>query len=138
MIQPGQTLYNPVTKERMTFLRTSRQTGGDHVLVELRAAPGGTVAAAHTHPLQTETFHVLSGALGARIGRKEVVAHAGDELTVEPRTPHKWWNAGADELVFRCVVRPAGQFEELIETCSRSPPTARRTPRGCRTRSGSP
>src|SRR5262249_53670912 len=30
--------------------------------------------------------------------------------------PHAWWNAGDDELVFRCEVRPALRFESLIET----------------------
>jgi hypothetical protein len=29
---------------------------------------------------------------------------------------HTWWNAGDDELVFRCEIRPALQFESLIET----------------------
>jgi mannose-6-phosphate isomerase-like protein (cupin superfamily) len=116
MIEPGQTLYNPATKERMTFIRTAAQTGGDHVLIELRAEPGGTVAAAHSHPLQTETFRVISGTLGAKIGGKKVEARAGETLTVDPKTAHKWWNAGDDELVFQCEIRPARQFEQLIET----------------------
>jgi quercetin dioxygenase-like cupin family protein len=116
MIKPGQTLYNPVTKERMTFLRTAAQAGGDHVLVELRSEPDGFVAAAHTHPAQTETFEIVSGTLGAKVGREKVEAHAGETLVVDPGTPHKWWNAGEDELVFRVEVRPALQFEQLIET----------------------
>jgi mannose-6-phosphate isomerase-like protein (cupin superfamily) len=116
MIEPGQILSNPVTKERMTFLRTSAQTGGDHVLVELRSAPGGFVAAAHTHPAQIETFEIVSGTLGAKVGRRQVEARAGETLVVDQGTPHKWWNAGDDELVFRCEIRPAGQFEQLIET----------------------
>ena len=116
MIEAGQTLYNPVTKERMTFLRTAAQTGGDHVLIELRGEPGGIVAAAHTHPAQTETFEIVSGILGAKVGRENVEAHSGETLVVEPGTPHKWWNAGEDELVFRVEVRPALQFEQLIGT----------------------
>jgi quercetin dioxygenase-like cupin family protein len=116
MIEPGQTLYNPVTKERMTFLRTAAQTGGDHVLIELRSKPGGAVAAAHVHPVQTETFQIVSGTLGAKVGRKKIEASAGEMLIVDPGTGHKWWNAGEDELVFRCEIRPAGQFEQLIET----------------------
>ena len=35
---------------------------------------------------------------------------------IEPQVAHKWWNAGEDELVFRAEVRPALQFEQLIET----------------------
>jgi quercetin dioxygenase-like cupin family protein len=116
MIEAGQTLYNPVTKERMTFLRTAAQTGGDHVLIELRSEPGGFVAAAHTHPVQTETFEIVSGTLGAKVGGKKIEARAGETLVVEPGTAHKWWNAGEDELVFRAEGLPAGQFEQLIET----------------------
>ena len=37
-------------------------------------------------------------------------------VVIEPKVSHKWWNAGEDELVFRAEVRPALQFEQLIET----------------------
>jgi quercetin dioxygenase-like cupin family protein len=116
VIQAGDTLTNPVTKERMTFLKTAAETNGEYVLIELRAAPGAVVAAAHVHPSQTETFEVVSGTLGAKVGGRKVVANAEDVVVVEPRVAHTWWNAGEDELVFRCEVRPALQFERLIET----------------------
>jgi quercetin dioxygenase-like cupin family protein len=93
MIEPGQTLYNPVTKERMTFLRTAAQTGGDHVLIELRSEQGGAVAAAHMHPAQTETFQIVGGTLGAKVGRMKLEARAGETMIVDPGTGHKWWNA---------------------------------------------
>ena len=116
MIEAGDMLVNTLTKERMTFLKTAAETGGEYVLIELSAAPGGVVAAAHVHPAQTETFEVLQGTLGVKVGRKKVEAKAGEVLVVEPGKAHKWWNAGGDELVFRCEVRPALQFEQLIET----------------------
>ena len=77
MIQKGQTLENPVTGERMTFIETSTSTDGEYVLIELRADPGGAVAAAHVHPGQWERFEVVSGRLGAKIGGKEVEAGPG-------------------------------------------------------------
>jgi quercetin dioxygenase-like cupin family protein len=116
MVSAGQTLINPVTGERMTFIRTSADTGGDYVLIELCAEPDAFVAAAHMHPTQTETFEVVSGTLGARVAGERIEAHPGDRLVVEPRQAHTWWNAGSDELVFRCEIRPALQFESLIET----------------------
>jgi mannose-6-phosphate isomerase-like protein (cupin superfamily) len=116
VIEAGDTLTNPVTKERMTFLKTAAETNGDYVLIELSAAPGAVVAAAHVHPSQTETFEVISGKLGAKLGRKQVEARAGDVVVVRPRVAHKWWNAGEDTLVFRAEVRPALGFEQLIET----------------------
>ena len=116
MIEAGTTLTNPVTKERMTFLKTAAQTKGEYVLIELDAAPGAVVAAAHVHPSQTETFEVVSGKLAAKVGRKTVEARAGDVVVVQPGVAHKWWNAGEESLVFRCEVRPALGFESLIET----------------------
>jgi quercetin dioxygenase-like cupin family protein len=116
MVSAGQTLINPVTGERMTFIRTSADTGGNYVLIELAAAPDAFVAAAHVHPTQTETFEVVSGMLGARVAGKRIEARPGDTLVVEPGQAHRWWNAGSDELVFRCEIRPPLQFESLIET----------------------
>ena len=116
MINPGDTLYNPVTGESMTFLTTSRQTDGEYVLIELSADPDAFVAAAHVHPAQTEAFEVIEGTLGAEVDGKEYTANAGDVLVVEPGQAHKWWNAGDSRLVFRCEIRPALQFESLIET----------------------
>ena len=116
MIQQGQTIANAVTGERMTFIETSRSTGGEYVLIELRADPGAAVAAAHVHPGQWERFEVVSGRLGAKVGGRKVEAGPGEVVGIAPGTAHTWWNAGDDELVFRCEVRPALKFESLIET----------------------
>jgi mannose-6-phosphate isomerase-like protein (cupin superfamily) len=116
MIHAGDTLYNPVTGERMTFLATSADTGGEYVKIELRADPGAVVAAAHVHPAQEERFEILSGVFGAKIDRHTYTAYPGNTLLVDPGVAHKWWNAGDTELVFRCTVSPALEFESLIET----------------------
>ena len=116
MISKGQTLVNPVTGERMTFLQTSAETDGEYVLIELHAEPQAFVAAAHVHPAQVETFEIVSGTLCANVAGKKIEAQAGDVLVVEPGQAHKWWNDGEGDLVFRCELRPALQFESLIET----------------------
>ena len=114
MINCGDTLTNPITGESMTFITTSRETGGEYVEIELRAEPDAFVAAAHVHPAQTETFQVIEGALAVQVGRETLEAKPGDVLVVEPGRAHKWWNGGDSELVFRCRVSPALQFESLI------------------------
>jgi quercetin dioxygenase-like cupin family protein len=116
MIRKGDRLENPVTGEVLIFHKTSRETGGAAVLVETIVRPDGFVAAAHVHPNQTERFEVLEGRLGLRVGDEEIVAEPGDVLTVEPGTPHRFWNAGDGEARFVCEVRPALEFESLIET----------------------
>jgi len=116
MIKAGDTLHNPVTGEAMTFLKTSQETGGEYVQIELIAEPDAFVAAAHVHPAQKETFQVLAGTLGVTVDGETTTAGPGDVLVVEPGQAHKWWNAGDSRLVFLCEVRPALQFEQLIET----------------------
>jgi mannose-6-phosphate isomerase-like protein (cupin superfamily) len=116
MIRPGDRLENPVTGEVLVFHRTSEQTNGESVLVETMVQPHGFVAAAHVHPRQSERFEIVEGVLGLRVGDEELVARPGDVAVVAPGTPHRFWNAGETEARFFCEVRPALQFESLIET----------------------
>jgi len=116
MIRTGDTIHNPVTGERITFLATSADTDGEAVVIETVVQPKGCVAAAHVHPSQTERFAVVSGRLGVKAGGKKHTLDAGQFVTVEPGTAHRFWNAGEEPVRFVCEVRPALQFESLIET----------------------
>jgi quercetin dioxygenase-like cupin family protein len=116
MIRSGDRLENPVTGEVLVFHRTSAETDGDSVLVETILRPDGFVAAAHVHPHQIERFEVIQGQVGLQVGRDELIAAPGDVAVVPAGTPHRFWNAGREEARFLCEVRPALQFESLIET----------------------
>ena len=116
MIRTGDIIENSVTGERIRFLVASVDTNGEYCKVECTVSPDGAVAAAHMHPYQTETFQVVSGTLKFKVDGEVVTASAGDVVTVEPGTAHKFWNDGDDEAVFRCEVRPALNFERLLET----------------------
>src|SRR5437868_29643 len=116
MIHAGDTIENPITGERIVFNKTSAETNGEAVEIEVYVRPGGVVAAAHVHPYQTERFEVVSGRIGMKLGRRSLEAGPNDIVVVEPGTPHKFWNAGDEELHFLTVVKPALQFERLLET----------------------
>jgi mannose-6-phosphate isomerase-like protein (cupin superfamily) len=116
MIRSGDTIHNPVTGERITFHQTSADTNGEAVVIECTVEPDGLVAAAHVHPSQSERFEVIDGRLGMKAGRKKLELERGDVVVVEPGTPHKFWNASAERVRFTCEVRPALQFESLLET----------------------
>jgi len=116
MIRAGDVIDNPVTGERIVFHQTSRETNGEAVVIETFVQPDGFVAAAHVHPKQEERFEVVSGTLGLEVGGEEIVAGPGETLTIPAGTPHRFWNAGENEARFRCRVRPALQFEQLLET----------------------
>lgn len=116
MIRTGDTVENPVTGERITFLATSADTNGEAVVIETVVQPQGFVAAAHVHPFQSERFAVAAGRLGLRAGGETTTLGQGEVTTVEPGVSHRFWNAGADEVRFVCEIRPALQFESLLET----------------------
>jgi mannose-6-phosphate isomerase-like protein (cupin superfamily) len=116
MIRSGDTIHNPVTGESITFHQTSADTNGEAVVIECSVKPDGFVAAAHVHPSQTERFSVIAGRLGMKVGRKKLLLERGDVAVVEQGTAHKFWNMGNEEVRFVCEVRPALQFESLLET----------------------
>jgi quercetin dioxygenase-like cupin family protein len=116
MIRAGDSIVNPVTGERLVWELTSHDTGGEYTLFETFVEPGGAVAAAHVHPYQTEIFTVVEGRLGVKRGREKLELGPGEVALIDPGTPHKFWNAGDTTLRFRAEVRPALQFESLIET----------------------
>jgi quercetin dioxygenase-like cupin family protein len=116
MIHTGDIIENPITGERVTFLTTSADTDGEAVVIETIVQPDGFVAAAHVHPSQSERFAVAAGQLGLRVGRKKTTLRPGEVATVVAGTPHRFWNAGEEPVRFVCEVRPALQFESLLET----------------------
>ena len=116
MIHAGDTIENPVTGERITFLATSRDTDGEAVVIETVVEPDGFVAAGHVHPSQSERFAVKEGKLGLKVGGQKLTLGPGDVAVVDPGTAHKFWNAGDEPVRFVCEVRPALRFESLLET----------------------
>ncbi len=116
MIRKGDVIDNRVTGERLRFLETSAETGGEYVLVECTVQPHGFVAAAHVHPQQTERFEIEEGLVGFRLDGTEVLAGPGEAVVVPPGSSHKFWNAGETQARFVTEVRPALAFERLLET----------------------
>jgi len=116
MISNGQTIHNPVTGERLTFLETARQTGGESVRFEAVIAPGGTLASAHQHPNQTERFEITSGTLTMWVGRRKIETKPGDVLVIEPGTPHNFRNKTGADARMTVEIRPALSIEPLLET----------------------
>jgi quercetin dioxygenase-like cupin family protein len=112
--RPGETIENPVTGERLTFLRTAADTGGALMSFEFTLAPGGGVPVAHAHPFQEERYEVLDGAFAFRIRRERLEAGPGRRLLVRPGVPHRLWNPTDREARMVIEFRPALQMEDLF------------------------
>jgi quercetin dioxygenase-like cupin family protein len=114
MINPGQTLENPVTGERFTFTHTAASTGGELLAFDFALKPGGSVPIPHVHPIQTERFEVVEGRMRFRVGLRTRIAGPGDVIEVAPGVAHSFANAGDGEAKLRVEVRPALQMEEMF------------------------
>ena len=114
MITPGQTLENPVTGERFTFIETAATSGGELLAFDFALRPGGAVPIPHVHPIQTERFEVIAGRMRFRVGLRTVIAGPGDVVEVQPGVMHSFANAGDEEARLRVEVRPALRMEEMF------------------------
>jgi quercetin dioxygenase-like cupin family protein len=114
MITPGQTLENPVTGERFTFIDTAASTGGELLSFELGLRPGGAVPVPHVHPIQTERFAVVAGRMRFRVGRRTVVAGPGEVVEIAPGVTPGFANDGDEDARVRVEVRPALRMEEMF------------------------
>jgi quercetin dioxygenase-like cupin family protein len=116
MARAGERLYNPIQGDWMVFRETSRDTGGELLRAELIVSPHGENPL-HVHPYQEERFEALSGTLGIQKGDEHGKLKEGEEATVPPGTPHRWWNDD-DQEEARVLVefRPALNTEIYFET----------------------
>jgi len=110
---------NPVSGERIVIRQSGAQTGGRVLAFDLFLPPGGHVPAGHVHPVQEERFTVVAGRMRFRLGRRTILAGAGETVRVPPGTPHWFGNAGDDVAHSRVEVRPALRMEELLDWTGR-------------------
>ena len=101
--------------DAVTFLETSRESGGVRSFGELEVAPGGKVTP-HYHRSYSERFKVLSGRMTLMIDGEDRILGPGEEATVPAGTLHAWSNASGEPAVAEVELRP-GQpgFERSLQ-----------------------
>jgi mannose-6-phosphate isomerase-like protein (cupin superfamily) len=111
MAQHGETIENPATGERITWLRV-----GDTLEWEDVWARPGHRAAPHVHPGMEERWEVVSGTAAFRIGGVEQIATARDVVVAPAGVAHEGWNPTDDEVVLRVTMTPPLRWAEVVET----------------------
>lgn len=105
MARRGDMIENPLTGERVTFLETTRDTGGELLRFE------------YVLPTQEERHEVISGTLRGRLGGRERTYGEGERVIGPAGVPHAWRNASdREELRIVSELRPALHMEALLET----------------------
>ena len=115
MVQPGDVIENPVTGERITFLRTSAQTGGSLAEMELALSPTAHLAAAHIHLHQEERFEVIEGLIRIRCNAEESLVGAGATVAVPAGSPHTWAPEGDKGARVKLTFTPGAGIEEFFD-----------------------
>jgi len=111
----GAVLQNPLSGERIVIRIGASETNGELLAFDLFLPPGGHVPAGHSHPIQEERFAILDGALRFRLGRRTILADAGQTVRIAPGTAHWFETAGPHAAHARVEVRPALRMQELLE-----------------------
>ena len=114
MPRAGDTLTNPATGELLTFVRTAADTGGELLEMENVWVRADHATIAHIHPGMEETWEVLSGRAGFRIGDEELEAGPGETVVAPPGVVHLGWNLAGGETRLRITMRPALRWEEFV------------------------
>jgi len=107
MAHAGQVLDNPISGERMTFLKTAADTGGELLAIDFELLPNGHVPGAHVHPIQEERFEIVKGTMKFLRGLKTITARAGDTVVAPPKMVHRFENADQSAAHVHVEVRPA-------------------------------
>ncbi len=73
-----------------------RESSEDVLVLETTYAPGGSPPTAHFHPVQTEHFEILAGALHVEVGGRRRQLTTGEQLDILPNTAHRMWNLSGE------------------------------------------
>jgi quercetin dioxygenase-like cupin family protein len=101
-----ETITNPLIKDQVTFIKTTRETAGRVTEIEVVLSPGGGTPL-HFHKDFTEQFIVLEGQLGIQLGKKQVqTLGPGMAYTVQKREVHRFFNATSEKVKFKTIIEP--------------------------------
>ena len=114
MADAGDTVLNPVSGERIVFVRTAADTAGELLEMEDFWASPDHRTQPHVHPEMEETWEVLVGRAGFEIGGEVRVAGPGEVVVAAAGSPHRAWNAADGETHLRITMRPALRWEEFV------------------------
>jgi mannose-6-phosphate isomerase-like protein (cupin superfamily) len=114
-VRAGDVVWNPLTGEKAMLVESAADSGGARIVADLAVEAGGFVPGGeHVHDHLAEHVEVRAGRVAFVLDGAERTVAAGEQLTVEPGTWHRWWNTGQDELRVRVRIEPAMRFEEAI------------------------
>ena len=99
--RPGDAIENPITGERIIFLQTAEDKGGELLRFEFAASPHAQGPPEQVHPRQEERWTVTSGAMVVRAGGRELTLGEGQSVAIVAGTPYTFRDPGGEEAASR-------------------------------------
>ncbi|HBE40235.1 MAG TPA: cupin domain-containing protein [Bacteroidales bacterium] len=108
-------IFNPLFRDKVTFVRTSSDSGGKISEMEVILQAGGKNPL-HYHKSYSETFTALDGEVGVGLGRSaKKILKPGESHTVKPNNLHYFFNPSKREIKFRTEIKPGHEgFENSL------------------------
>jgi uncharacterized RmlC-like cupin family protein len=123
MAHAGEQIENPRTGQRMVFLQTGAETGGELLRIECFNPATAVDEPEHCHPLQESRTEVISGTLRFRVRGEVQEVGAGESHAIPAGVPHSFGNYGNEEAhwiaEFRPALRTDAFFEALFDLAAR-------------------
>ena len=106
---------NPQIGERIYFKKYAHEPGEQVTIIDAELNPGASTPL-HYHRTYDEHFECMEGELSLEIDRKITVLRAGDQVTAPRRSVHRFFNQGAESVLFRTTVSPGhAGYEQMLK-----------------------
>ena len=106
---------NPNVQDKVTFIRTSRETCGEYTLVEVELAPNGGTPM-HAHTSFDEEFTAIEGVVGIRVEKRKLLLNPGKSAIAPVGKFHRFYNPGKRPIRFAVKIKPSCEgFENALK-----------------------
>jgi len=106
---------NPHVKDKVTFVKTSKETGGEYTLLEVELGPGGGTPL-HAHTSFDEQFTAIDGVLGIVVEKNKVLLRPGQSTSALVGKFHRFYNPGKGNIRFAVKITPSCEgFENSLK-----------------------
>ena len=112
MAHVGQTIVNPRTGQRMTFV----QIGEEELRIDSVNPPTDEREPLHVHPRQESGAEVVSGSLVFEVDGMQRRVGPGESIGIPANTRHRFWNDGEEVAHSVQFFRPALDIASFFET----------------------
>lgn len=105
---------NGATGERVRFILTAEETGGELLVMEDRWTRPGHVVPRHVHPGIEERWTVIEGKVEYTVDGVATTAEPGDTVVAPAGSPHSARDVGDGEVLVRIEMRPPLRWEDFV------------------------